>query len=300
MRFLKLAAATGAAIGGLVLSAAYAGTLIPVPPVPNSVETDVLGINDNDVITGAYFLEDGSKHGFVGTLDGEYSTFDYGSGFDTTGIGIDNNGYVTGWAYNEHEGTERQFIRNPDGKMRNITLNGAALDGSGRPGNVIGKERFVGWYEVAGDKPRGYFGKHRDYREEITLPFENGYGTLPSGLNRHGDVVGAFTACDSCSFSGFVIKDGIATEVDYPDQEASATKLAAINDKGEVVGSREYCNDGDCYWSAFIYNSQSGTFKNIPADAASSINNAGLVAVQSNGQPYIFCSKPKKSCPNGR
>lgn len=94
------------------VTAAYGGTLIPVPQVPNSMETDVFGVNDNNVVTGAYIDEQFVEHGFAGTLDGQYTFFDYDKGSDTLGLAVNKDGVVFGWAFQRQPpGLEFQFLR---------------------------------------------------------------------------------------------------------------------------------------------------------------------------------------------
>src|SRR6478672_5939236 len=83
-------------LGGLVLSsiAAQGGILIQVPAFPGSTGTYVRAINDKNVITGYYTMADGVPHGFVGTLDGHYTSFD-ASESGTIPLGIAKNGYIT-------------------------------------------------------------------------------------------------------------------------------------------------------------------------------------------------------------
>lgn len=88
----------------LSLSAANAGKLIPVPQVPGSDYTEVSAINDLDQITGnANFEPNGVfyRDAFVGTLDGQYTTFHEGddSEVPTYATGINNDGYVSGNGY---------------------------------------------------------------------------------------------------------------------------------------------------------------------------------------------------------
>jgi hypothetical protein len=83
----------------LACSAAQARTLIRVPQIPNTIVTTALAINDKNNIAGNYTDSQAHMHAFVGTIDGDYTTFDYRS--ETAGTwatGIDDKGNVTGIA----------------------------------------------------------------------------------------------------------------------------------------------------------------------------------------------------------
>ncbi len=126
-----LNAAIAAAATAWLLSAANAGTLIPVPSVPGSTATVVRGINDSNIITGTYTDPDGSVHGFVGTLDGNYTGFDFPYG-NTTPEAINNDGYITGlsnYTTNDCPYYGCEYLRKPDGSIAAITKDGAPLDG---------------------------------------------------------------------------------------------------------------------------------------------------------------------------
>ena len=80
MRVLRVLFFTSAALAGL-LNSASAAVLIPVPAVPNSTATTLFGINDDNVIAGSFIgSNDRIEHSFFGSLDGNYTTFDVGTG----------------------------------------------------------------------------------------------------------------------------------------------------------------------------------------------------------------------------
>lgn len=294
MHKTALTAASLAGALACVLSAAQAGTLIPVPQVPGSQYTTVSSINSNNVITGYYADQNYHEHGFVGTLDGQYTFFDYGNGPITQGLYINDNNLVTGWA--EKGGAkarERQFARAPDGTITLLTFNGRRLRGSGRPGSITDNDHLAGQVEKERRdgtfaRPRSYTGQGTVYTDEIVLPFRHVYGVYASGVNNNGTVVGHYTNCSYCSGThGFVIENGVATQVDYPDYSVTATELYAINDSDLVVGKAVY-NDGDGY-TTFLYNTQTNRFKQLHVEDARGISNTGLVAVQQSDGPYIYC-----------
>src|SRR5580698_1585300 len=118
-------------LGLLVLPAtSYAATLVPVTPPPGAVQTIVFGINKHSVIAGAWIDTGNVTHGFVGPLNGTYTSFDYGgTSTGTAPRAIDDDGNIVGFAEgpNLYVGTE--FLRQPDGTIVTLEKNGAPLDG---------------------------------------------------------------------------------------------------------------------------------------------------------------------------
>lgn len=301
MHKIILRTTVAAAVAFAYTSIAQAGVLVPVPQVPGSTQTDVYSINNNDVFTGDYVDQNQQGHGLIGTLDGQYTFFDYGTGNDTQGRYINNSGAIAGWATQRQSPLEYQFVRNADGVLAPIMLNGHRLKGAGKPGSLTDTGELAGQFEAQkkdGEfgKPKGYTGQGTDYTAELVLPFKRVYGTYPTGVNNDGDVAGYFNFCGRCdSVHGFIVKDGVATQIDYPDANAISTELVAINDGDLAVGN---WRDSLGAQYAFLFDMPNNRFKLLDVDQARGISNSGLIAVEMNGQPYIYCLT-KKGCPNG-
>ena len=293
----------------LPLSAASAGRLIPVPQVPGSYYTEVSSINDNAEIVGdANFNSNGViyRDAFVGTLDGQYTTFFEGddSEFPTYAIGINNDGYVSGNAYYDDDLVQcgHGFVRAPHGKLTDVTRDGAIF--SGRANGITQRKNFVGWScEISGSKVlhHGYYGRGTTYRADLVLPF-NTDRTDPGGLSRKGVVVGGFLDNDLHKTRAFFLEGGVATAFDYPDPNAAYTVFGAINDKGIASGTWSDANLE--VFHAFLFDTKRLRLKAIAPKGATSvtsggINNAGLVALNIDYIPYVYCSK-KSTCPASR
>lgn len=68
-------------------------------------------------------------------------------------------------------------------------------------------------------------------------------GTVPSGINANGDIVGGYSALGgNCLGRGFLLSHGIYTNVDVPG--ALSTGPSAINPKGDILGNYEDSNSG--------------------------------------------------------
>lgn len=273
---------------------AHAGILVPVPQVPDSLETDVYSINTANVLTGSYTDQNGREHGFVGTLDGKYKFFDYGENTDTQGRYINDSGMVTGTSFERQSPWYQfQFLRCPHGNVAPLTLKGRRLRGFGSPGGLTDNGELAGQYEV--DTPRSYTGTRTNYSKRIVLPFNGVYGTYATGVNNNGDIVGYYEPCGTCAVHGFVIRNGVAMQVDYPDANEESTELLSINDKGVATG--EWRDFEDSHY-AFLLDIPNNRFQAFNVIRANGVSNAGLVAVDYNGAPHIYCPS-RQNCPNG-
>jgi len=296
--------ASAALAGALLLAhAASAGTLIPVVPVANSTRTVAIGINDNNVITGYYTTSDGNMHGFVGTLAGTYSTFNYPSG-RTEGLSVNNDGYVVGQANPSGDSFfGDSFERTPNGNIIPLTKDGVTIDGFTH--TIVKGQKFIGEYWVFDQDHNltilGYYGKGTKYKTDLILPFSTSR-TRPRGYNDNGDVVGYYRDDAVQNYPGFVLKGEAVTQVHYPDADAFFTILASINNKGQIAGYWQTLDQ--MTFQPFLYDLGRNAFKAIKVPGstvanANAINKAGMVTINSDIGSFIYCSKAK-TCPNAR
>jgi hypothetical protein len=294
------------AVAAFVLCAlaADAGVLVPLPKVPGSVITYAEAINNHNQISGFYTTQDGEHHGFVGTMDGNYTTFDALNG-QTIVRGLNDDGYITGFSQVQTEDCPYdgcEFLRRPDGTIVTIDKDHKPLDGYS--GQIVDRQKSVGEYIYPGDDgfyyDSGYRSKQAKYRSDFVLPLHNNY-TAPRGLSSDGTVTGWF---EDPKFSyydhGFVARNGAATAFDYPDPNTFITQFEHTNRKEMVAGA--WYNLGQTVSGAFIFDSRHARFKPIDVPGAtlpfaSSVNDAGIVTVgDGDGSPYIYCPH-KKTCP---
>lgn len=298
----------GAVAVTLTSSIGHAGTFIPLPMYPGSVSTTVEDINNANVIVGEYLKADGTVHGFVGGMDGSYTSFDAPNPGYTHPRSINDAGYITGWgpATGDHVFGDA-FLRKPDGKVVPITRDGAIIDGQST--GIRQSVQYVGesWYYDPDNfhfYTYGFFGKGSKWRSELTLPF-NTDSTRPRGYNRAKTVAGYFRDLDAGKLRGFVLAGDLATVFDDPDPDAFGTETEGINDKGIISGNWYTVNDTEDH--SFLFNPKTAKFKDITfpgADRtfAAGINNADLVAVDviddvtGDDTPYIYCFR-EKACP---
>jgi hypothetical protein len=301
MRRTVLAGPVVAAAFLMCAPACYAGKLIPIPPVSGSTSMFVGGINDNNVMTGDYQTADGQSHGWVGTIDGTYTIFDAPEG-RTQGRAINNEGYIT--VVSNPSGDNfygDSLLRKPDGTLSPIKMSGDIVDGL--PQGIIKRQQFVGdrWYIDQNENVfvYGYYGQGKKYQADLTLPFD-AIQMRPRGYNAEREVVGFFRRAGEPSY-GFVLKDGIATEVHYPDDRAFIVFLEGVNDSGQIAGGWQ--DEGLTVGNAFYYNLADHSFDviDVPGSAwanALGINKHGITTIYSDIGVFLYCPH-KKGGPAG-
>jgi len=300
MRKVLLAGPAVAAAVLLCVPTSNAGVLVPIPSVPGSTATFVSDINNHNVITGSYTTADGVSHGFFGTLDGTYTTFDVPDG--TSGASaLDDNGNIIGGA-----GVSQTcpyygcgWRRNLHGTIKPLSMNRGPIDGS--RGDVSGKA-FVGDYRfLDGDglfNVVPYLGNGTKYLADISLPF-NTIHASPRGFDGRGFVEGWFRdRNDGGRDRGFVLKDGIAKAYDYPDDQAFIVQFDRMNSKGWIAGA--WFDAEQTFSKAFLFNWKKERFRPISLNGtyvyALSINDAGFAVVDADNVSYLYCPN-KTSCP---
>jgi hypothetical protein len=301
----RFAAAMAAILTACAISSADAGRLIPVPAVAGSTAMDVTAINNSNIITGVYETPDYVSHGFFGTLDGNYTTFDAGT--FTVPLGINDQGLITGWNLAQdcsftYPPVGCEFVRKLDSSIDIVTKDRSQIGGYAY--GITTHARFVGEYWVArqtqGYDVFGYYGKGHKYVADVTLPFNTNH-TSPRGINEAGTIIGHYIDLDAQRLRGFIVRGGVATAVDYPDPNADNTLFEGVNDEGLISG----------YWTSsqttaeapFLYDPAKGVFTSIVVRGATyvypaGLNDAGLVTLDVDDVPYIYCSR-KKTCPLG-
>lgn len=280
----------------LIGTAAAAGVLVAVGPVPGSqpASTLPLGISNNGVIDGDYLGADQSLHGFVGNVDGPYTTFDAGPG-GTEPRAINDLGWITGYsganACNPHMDCV-EFERTPGGAITPVTQSGAQLFGTAQGINLSGV--FVGAYHPSGsptNQTSGFYGLNSQYTSDLTLPFAT-RETEPRGLNTGGEVVGWYIVPGDIS-RGFMLSSGAVTTINYPDPTETGTDLEGVNDQGYIAG-QWFDAGGNIH--AFVLAPDLVTYTDINVSGATrvqawGINNKNEVAVSTDIGGFIYCLK---------
>jgi hypothetical protein len=286
MRKLLMASA---AIAGLasIASPAGAGTWVAAVPVQGSTSMLVFGINNANIITGAYTDSNGVQHGFLGPFDGSnYTSFDDPGGV-TEPRAINNKGFITGFDV----ATVTPWERFLDGTINTVTMDGNPLNQIAQGLNRYGV--FAGNY-TSGTSV-GYLGKKAKYVSTISLAINNS-GYAGRGIDAAGNVVGWYIDSNTGLQHGFQIIGGTASTIDYPG--AVYTVMEGINDKG--IESGQY-QDSSGAIHGFIYKISNGTFTALDVPGATltqvwGISNADVVTASSDLGSYVYCIKAR-TCP---
>lgn len=280
-----------------------AATLIPVPLPAGATGAAVYDINDNNVVTGFYVTSDNVQHGFFGTLDGQYTTFDAGGPNYTNGRGINNAGVIMGIT-DDGKGDALPFERATDGTITFVTTAGGQSMAQGVAGGINRQGTFVasGWNSDF-SQYNGFFGKNAAFTKAINLSEGK---TFPRDVNDHKDVVGFYLSPSDQEYHGFMLKKGVVTTIDYPDDRSTGTTLYGVNNSGLISGG---WSDAKGLPYGFIYDPSTGMFTSLHEPhvkhgkfaQAFGINDAGLVAVNfvAADGPFIYCPRKPSKCPSG-
>lgn len=281
----------------LLGSNALAGTFLPVAAPEGSVDAGVLGINDQGEVAGSYSTDGVNLRSFVGSIDGNYQTFDV-NGNPTQARSLNNQGRIVG--FYEIGGDLNEFERAKDGAIATITKDGTPLLGIAQGVNAAGE--FSGDYVgEPGSTPRrgGYKGKDAAFQSDVTLPFPT-VRVAARGINAKGDIAGWFIAEAGGGAQGFVMQKGGTTVLNHPD--AAMTFVQGINNKGELSGSWEDA-DGNSHGFALAADLVTWTSFDAPGKPqtqAFQINNLGQIVVNGSDDAssamFIYCPRKGGVC----
>jgi len=276
-------------------SSALAGTWVPANVPSGGSQFTVFGINDKNVLTGAYTDGSGAIQGVVGPFDGSnYKSFDDG-GTGTQPRGLNNGGTIMGF----DTGTLQQWERSAGGTMTNVTHSGnpvalALAQGINKTG------LFTGDYSNSSGVETGATGQKHKYTAKISLKYSNA-GYAGRSVDTAGDVAGWYFDPSTGLQRGFAIINGAPIRIDYPN--ALYTVVEGLNDKGIASGQWE---DSSSVIHGFVYNIAKKKFTSLDAPGASftqvwGINNHNVVAVsaaESSGtESFAYCMSTT-GCPS--
>ena len=302
---MKLSLPVVAATSALLLSgSAHAATLIPVT-MPGAAATSVSGINNNNVVTGDWVDASSVEHGFCGGLGGTYASFDYtgNTAVGTEPRGINDSDQIVGFGPSSGTGNYvagPEFEYNCDTQAMSTIVEGITpLDGIAQ--GIDPKGEFTGDHWVLNGTTYtrlGFTGKNANWTQDFQV-----FGSprvAGRGINKGGVIVGYYGDANGAAH-GFILQNGIATRIDFPNVNELDTYLEGINDKNVISGQWD---DGVNEVQGFTYDMKTGTFTSISilgaaGEAAFGINNAGLVAVNTDAGAFIYCPLKPNQCPAG-
>lgn len=199
---------------------------------PGSVQTQVVGINNNGATVGFFVDAAGVNHGFERNGGGVFSAVDApGTSFNQL-LGINDLNVAAGYSSTDPAGAtlQRAFLRQSNGSFSYLdgflpvgTQNNQATD-------VNNAGNASGFYVDSGGLSHGFVLAGSVL---TSLDFPGSTGTQALGLNNAGQVDGFYLDAGGLSH-GFVEQGGIFQSVDVPG--ALQTTINGINDKGQIVG----------------------------------------------------------------
>ena len=131
--------------------------------------------------------------------------------------------------------------------------------------DINDRDEIVGWHRDSSGMIHGFVKAGNTFRS-IDHPNASGWGTVITGLNNRGTLVGSYG--DGYTVRGFVCNGGKFTPIEYPGVDY--TEPFGINNNGTVVGF---------YWDGlaphgFVY--ERGRFKSLDVPGALSTQLYGI------------------------
>jgi len=243
---------------------------------PNVSFTQLLGINNNDVIAGYHNFQ--QNQGFTLRLPNAFTNENYPNSMMTQVIGI-NNRMTTDGFYVDNSGLTHGFFRTSDGRFTKVDYPGSQIatefnqllsqndnyQAAGYYSNSIGNTTPDIPYTY--DEVGGVF-------HVITIPGAVG-GAQATGINNSQAVCGFFI--DNAGVNhGWLLNTGIFNRLDFPG--STGTQALGLNNAGQVVG---FYTDAAGQSHGFVYSVSSGQYTSVDAPngvgttVVNGINDAG-------------------------
>jgi hypothetical protein len=194
---------------------------------PNSVQTQVIGINNNGATVGFYIDSAGNTHGFKKPKDKDAVTVDLpGTTFNQL-LGLNNKGQSAGY-FQDAAGLQHAYVRQKDGSFLVLALPQPSSQATG----VNDKGTVVGFLQASPTdaKSAGFILQDGKLTQ---LQHPGSSFTQALGVNNSDDVVGSFVDGNGVTH-GFVYDHGNWQTVDGPD--ATSTVINGINNHDALVG----------------------------------------------------------------
>ncbi len=202
---------------------------------PNVSFTQLLGINNNNVIAGYHNFN--QNQGFTLVLPSAFTTENFPNSAMTQVVGI-NNSQTTDGFYVDNSGITHGFFRTSNGEFKTVDFPGPQIATSFN--QLLSQNDY---YEAAGYYSNSINNTTPDipyvYDEVggvfhvITIPGAVG-GAQATGINNSGMVCGFFIDANNVNH-GYLLNRGVFMKLDVPD--STFTQALGLNNRGQVVGS---------------------------------------------------------------
>jgi uncharacterized membrane protein len=210
-------------------------------PFPGTDQSFPLGINDRGQIVGSYHNIQSSWHGFIYDR-GQFSSFDFP---------VQDTDFTDAETHFSGINNSGQIV--------------GYIDAFLPPHNCCEQHGFV--FE------RGVF-------TQIDVPFPGVLGTLATGINDQGQIVGNYLDSKG-EGHGFILDRGVFSSVDVPFPGAHDTNTSGINNRGEIVGTYNSVTPG-LYIQGFVF--EQGVFSHLDTPPASITNGTFVNGINDRGQ----------------
>lgn len=294
-------------MSGVPESFSFATVDVPGAATGYTKPYTIYDINDRGEVTGTYFDQNLSVHGFVErngaftTIDVPTAVFPPGQSIETEVRAINDKGEAAGRYFAlGGTGPSHGFI-DDHGVFTFVDVPASIAvipGGYGFPPytqihGINDTGGVVGTYGDSNHNNHGYLDDNGTFTT-IDFPDPNATATNPEGINDRGDIVGSYvTLRPETQVHGFIDQGGVLTTIDVPG--AASTDIHGINDNGALVGTY---TDDNMKSHGFIYDN--GSFATIDFPGASGteawgINDGGEIAgnyIDSSGNSHGFVANP--------
>jgi hypothetical protein len=258
---------------------------------PNSVNTQIVGINDKGEIAGGYSDGVGNR-GFIRATDGTITTFDPSAVGATTISGLSSKGAVAG-TYNTNSTPQVGFVRERNGNIL------APYTFPSSPGTtatgVNASNVVIGVYDGSDYHGHGYVAAGGPNGGYVSFDPPGSIATTPICINDAGVIAGDWEDTNQVIHAFVMTADGTITEWDPPG--SVLTFVQGINETGSITGyyadngqSPAYIRAPDGTFTTFVVKGTNGT-------SSVSINSKGDVtgayANGSNTHSYVRTANGK-------
>jgi len=244
------------AMAVLLCSSMFAQTTYSFQDInyPGDTFTQLLGINDNNVIAGYHGAN--INQGFTLVLPNNFTSENYPNSVQTQVTGINNAGETVGF-YIDKSGNNHGF--------KDVSGAFTTVDFPGEPFNqllgISNSGQLVGYFSTtaSGNSP-----DYPTFYEQSSAPTVSGAlvingGTTAqaTGINNSG-LISGFVVDSAGVNHGFLLTRQLCEILDYP--QATGTMALGLNNKGSVVGT--YTDQaGNSH--GFVYNISSKSFTSV-------------------------------------
>jgi len=203
---------------------------------PNSVQTQVVAINNQGNTGGFYVDTAGTTHGFLNT-NGVFSVIDAPNTAFNQVLGLNDRGVAAGYSSTDPGGAinQKAFIQN-HGTFTYLTGLFAKGTGNSQATAINNQNMVAGFYVDAQNVTHGFevnLGNPRKAKL-ITIDFPGATSTQVLGINNRGQLSGVYTDAANQSH-GFTDTNSRFQSIDAP-LGIGTTTVNGINDNGQVVG----------------------------------------------------------------